>query len=67
MKTNLIRKPENKIILFSKDMMKLMIDYSNIELKAEDSGTMSSNHWTKKNAHTETIQAKTDLLEMKQN
>lgn len=44
MKTNLIRKPENKIILFSKDMMKLMIDYSNIELKAEDSGTMSSNH-----------------------
>lgn len=43
MKTNLRRKPENKIVLFSKDMMKLMTDYSNIKLKTEDSGTMSSN------------------------
>ena len=38
MKTNLIREPENKIILFSKDMRKLMIDYSNIEPSRREGG-----------------------------
>lgn len=67
MKTNLRRKPENKIVLFSKDMMKLMTDYSNIKLKTEDSGTMSSNCWMKISAHTETIWTNINLSEMKQN